>query len=184
MLSITNFLFKGGITVWTNIMAIAVLITAIFSIKSWRDSINKDRENITKNLYKEFVDLKGIEIFNSFSYSLHEKTIILMTFNSLSVEPEKFIRFLVKIGKFLCYKKILLSDIEFYFKDYLFIENEMICLLNNYGELKLTLEKEDFDYLDNLIRKIFPDCKNLVRKNFNVTYRKKIGGKLNFNMHG
>jgi hypothetical protein len=55
-------------TLWASIMAIAVIVTAIFSVKSWRNSINKDKENITKDLYKEFVNLKGVEIFNSLFY--------------------------------------------------------------------------------------------------------------------
>jgi hypothetical protein len=52
------------------------------------------------------------------------------------------------------------------------MENEMVCLLNNFGLLKIILRKEDYDYLDSLIKQIFPDCKKLVRKNFNIIHTK------------
>lgn len=175
-------IFEAKWTMWlsigTFIMAFAIGLTAYFSIKTWRDSVRKDREKAAVLLLKEFLDSNSHKVFLTLSQNVyHSGPDVQTVFNDVGIRPEGFIKNYFRISKFYKKKKLTFEELEFYFDRYLFVPEEFMNLLKNIKTLELKFDKKDFDNLNFLIKRIgkkrgFLEYKKAIRDNLNINYKK------------
>ncbi len=151
---ITIISFKAAF--WTMVTAIAIIVSARIALRTFRDSLQGLKYDITYQLFKEFV---SYPYENSFLYqdlikkeykNLDDFKEIHQNIEQVKIEATGLLLFFAKIGAQLRKKVISLKELELYFYNYLFHKQRMLILLKNIKLLKIDMPKEllnDFDYL-------------------------------------
>ena len=136
----------------TMIMAGAVIITAIFAIRNWNRSLEKDRQREIRKFFGKFEKLEGLSYFRIFA----NKTIpddklvgrFFMMFGLVNHKnvPHALIKFLSDLGNSLRRKEVSISEVYIYFKNFLYDKDNMLTFIRNFAFI---FPKLPADFIDN-----------------------------------
>lgn len=172
-LQILNFLFKDGLTLWTALMSLAIIITAIIGLITYKNSLRKNEWNIVSELYYDFRRNLEKITFDKLSSQVFPEGSINILKKDKAIDPIGLILFLAKLGKFLNKKRITFESLEFYFYNLFYPKEKISILIENLKQLVESLPldiKENFDYLVKQIgyKKNIQEFENIIGTSFSV----------------
>lgn len=131
------FLFKDGITIWTAVMAIAIITTAIVAFATMFNSKKRQRFELVNQLFTQFknLNLKVNGHFRCLTMKKYDSVESLKVWKDNEADQKywsmELILFLSRLGLYLNKKVIKPEEIQFYFYNYLFDEEKIKNLISN-----------------------------------------------------
>jgi len=163
--------------VGTGVMALAVVATAIYAIKSWKKTLKRDKQDIVGKLFTEFSHNSEI------STGIQQLSNSKLSDTLYKTNAEEIISFFAKLGKLLKEDIISTEDIMIHFYNYLFYEKKMIIIIDNLKSLVPEIPEyylEDFNYLMNRISNLYniKSYKNIINGSFSLSGKLTFSGSL------
>ncbi len=161
----------------TILMAGAVIITAIFAVRNWNRSLEKDKQREIKRFFRKFVKLEGPIYFNIFANKtipddkVKGRFFMLFGLEKRRSVPYALIKFLSDLGNSLIKKEIGIDEVYIYFKNFLYDKDKMLIFIRNFSFIFPNLPVDfidNFNFLMNEIgrHKKIKEYSDIVKKNY------------------